>query len=101
MASDRKLGSARRRAYFAQLAAEAAGRGGDLETCLMMLLRANAEGLFDLHWLDRCPLLDPVRKEPRYAVIRTDVAARAEAIHDALYSDHRDQATVATAVVRT
>jgi len=99
VASDRKLGSARRRSYFAQLAAEAAARAGDLETCLMMLLRANAEGLFDLHWLDRCPLLDPVRKEPRYAVIRTDVATRAEAIHDALYSDHRDQATVATAVV--
>jgi serine/threonine-protein kinase len=100
-ASDRKLGSARRRAYFAQLAAEAAGRSGDVETCLMMLLRANAEGLFDLHWLDHCPLLEPVRKEPRYAVIRTDVAARAEAIHDALYSDHRDQATVATAVVHS
>jgi hypothetical protein len=101
IASDRKHGSARRRAYFAQLAAEAAARSGDLETCLTMLLRANSEGLFDLHWLDRCPLLEPVRTEPRYAVIRTDVAARAEAIHDALFSDHRDQATVATAVGRT
>jgi hypothetical protein len=65
----------------------------------MLLLRANAEGLFDLHWLDRCPLLASVRAEPRYAVIRVDVAARAEAIHDALYSEHRDQATVATAAV--
>jgi eukaryotic-like serine/threonine-protein kinase len=94
----RRLGSARRRTYFAQLAAEAAGRSGDTETCLRMLLRANSEGLFDLHWLDRCPILASVRAEPRYAVIRTDVAARAEAIHDALFSDHRDQATVATAV---
>ena len=98
MVSERRLGSARRRCYFAQLAAEAAGRSGDSEACLTMLLRANAEGLFDLHWLDRCPLLVSLRAEPRYRVIRTDVAARAEAIHDALYSDHRDQATVATAV---
>jgi hypothetical protein len=30
-------------------------------------------------------------------VIRNDVAARAEAVHDALYGEHKDQATVATA----
>jgi len=98
MVDDRRIPGARRRAFMAQLAAETAGRAGDLETCLAMLLRANAEGLFHLHWLDRCPLLRSVRGEPRYTVIRNDVAARAEAIHDALYSDHRDQATIATAV---
>ena len=97
MVDDRGLAGARHRAFIAQLAAEAAGRAGDLETCLAMLLRANTEGLFHLHWLDRCPLLASVRGEPRYGVIRNDVAARAEEIHDALYSDHRDQATVATA----
>jgi len=97
MVQNRELGGARRRAFIAQLAAEAAGHAGDIETCLALLLRASSEGLFHLHWLDRCPLLEPVRGEPRYAVIRTDVAARAEAIHDALYSDHRDQATIATA----
>jgi serine/threonine-protein kinase len=96
MVDDRTLPGARRRAFMAQLAAEGAARAGDVETCLSMLLRANTEGLFHLHWLDRCPLLDSVRGEPRYTVIRGDVARRAEAIHDALYSDHRDDATVAT-----
>jgi serine/threonine-protein kinase len=100
MVDDRSLPGARRRAFIAQLAAEAAGRGGDVEACLAMLLRANAEGLFHLHWLDRCPLLESVRGEPRYTVVRGDVARRAEAIHDALYSDHRDQATIATAAAR-
>jgi serine/threonine-protein kinase len=96
MASNPRHASARRRAFLAQLAAEGAGRAGDVETCLMLLLRASTQGLFDLHWLERCPLLEPVRGEPRYEVVRADVAARAEAIHDALFSEHRDQATVAT-----
>ena len=90
--------SARRRSFLAQLASEAAGAAADVETCLSMLLRANAHGLFDLHWLDRCPVLACVRSEPRFQIIRNDVAARAEAIHDALYGDHRDDATVATAL---
>jgi len=98
--TDPTLLSARRRAFLAQLASEAAGAAADVETCLSMLLRANAHGLFDLHWLDRCPLLASVRPEPRFAIIRADVAARAEAIHDALYGDHRDEATVVTAVPR-
>jgi tetratricopeptide (TPR) repeat protein len=101
LVDDRTLPGARRRAFMAQLAAEGAARAGDVETCLSMLLRANSEGLFHLHWLDRCPLLEPVRVEPRYTVIRGDVARRAEAIHDALYSDHRDDATVATDAARS
>jgi eukaryotic-like serine/threonine-protein kinase len=95
---DRRLASARRRAFVSQLAAEAAGLAGDVETCLSMLLRANAEGLFDLPWLDRCPVLATVRGEPRFAVIRRDVAARAEAIHDALHGERRDDASAATAI---
>jgi serine/threonine-protein kinase len=97
MADTRHVIGARRRAFIAQLAAEAAGRGGDVETCLAMLLRASNEGLFHLHWLDRCPFLDQVRAESRFAVIRADVAARAEAIQDALFSDRLDQAEMATA----
>jgi serine/threonine-protein kinase len=94
---DRTRPSARRRAFLAQLAAEAAGAARDVDTCIALLLRCNADGLFDLPWLDRCPALDPVRAEPRFAVIRTDVAARAEAVHDALYGEHKDQATIVTA----
>ena len=95
--TNRSLASARRRAFLAQLAAEAAGRAGDVGICLTMLLHASAENLFDLHWLDRCPLLDSIRGEPRFGVIRRDVATRAESIHDALYSEQVDRATVVTA----
>ncbi len=92
-----RVGSPRRHAFIAQLAAEAAGMVGDADECLALLLRANACGLFDLPWLDRCPVLQPIRGEPRFAIIRNDVAERALAIHDALFGDHRDEATIATA----
>jgi eukaryotic-like serine/threonine-protein kinase len=93
---DRTRPSARRSAFLAQLAAEAAGAARDIDTCIALLLRCSADGLFDLPWFDRCPALDAVRAEPRFAVIRTDVAARAEAVHDALFGEHKDQATIAT-----
>ena len=96
LAVDRGVTSARRRAFLGQLAAEAAGAAGDVDTCLVLLLHSNAHGLFDVGWLDRCPVLASARGEPRFAIIRGDVAARAEAIQDALYGEHRDQATVAT-----
>jgi len=92
-----RVGSARRHAFVAQLAAEAAGMAGDADECLALLLRANACGLFDLPWLDGCPVLQPIRGEPRFAIIRNDVSERALAIHDALFGDHRDDATMATA----
>jgi serine/threonine-protein kinase len=92
-----RIGSSRRQAFIAQLAAEAAGMVGDVEECLGYLLRANAYGLFDLPWLDRCQVLAPIRGEPRFTIIRNDVAERALAIHDALFGDHRDEATIATA----
>ena len=91
-----RIGTQRRQAFVAQLAAEAAGVVGDADECLALLLHANACGLFDLPWLDRCPVLQPIRGEPRFAIIRSDVAERALAIHDALFGDHRDEATIAT-----
>lgn len=92
-----RVGSPRRHAFVAQLAAEAAGMVGDVDECLEFLSSANACGLFDLPWLEGCPVLQPIRGEPRFAIIRNDVAQRALAIHDALFGDHSDEATVATA----
>ena len=92
-----RVGSSRRQAFIAQLAAEAAGMVGDADECLALLSRASACGLFDLPWLDRCQVLEPARSDPRFATIRKDVAERALAIHDALFGDHRDEATIATA----
>ena len=41
---------------------------------------------FDLHWLDKCPLLDLVRERPEYAALRERIAERCHRIYDALWS---------------
>ena len=79
--------SLRRRAFMAQLAAEAAAFAGDAPTCLAMIDHAVGCGLFDLHWLDRCPLLEGVRPSGAFVRARAQVKRRAEAILDALYGD--------------
>jgi serine/threonine-protein kinase len=78
----------RRRSFVGQLIAEAAGFSGDVETALERIEFAINEGLFDLHWLDRCPLLDDVRAAPEFSALRARVKLRADAILDALYGDH-------------
>jgi tetratricopeptide (TPR) repeat protein len=77
----------RRRTFVAQLAAEAAGWAGDVETAGAIVEQAIGDGLFDLHWLERCPLLDQLRASPDFARIRAPIKRRAEAILDALYGD--------------
>ena len=48
-------------------------------------------GLFDLHWLDRCPVLACARASAAFPEVRRRVEARANAILDALYGDHAVQ----------
>jgi len=91
-----RTGTPRHQAFIAQLASEAAGLARDVDECLSWLLHASACGLFDLPWIERCPSLRAVRDQPRFEAIRRDVAARAHAVHDALFGDHRDEATLAT-----
>jgi eukaryotic-like serine/threonine-protein kinase len=79
--------SLRRRSFLAQLGAEAAGYSGDVRACLAMIEHAVGCGLYDQHWLARCPLLEPVRHTAEYARLRGDVKRRAESILDALYGD--------------
>jgi hypothetical protein len=76
----------RRRAFVAHLVAESAGFSGDTATCLAMIAHAIEEGPFDLHGLDRCPLLDIARATPELAA-RARLKQRADAILDALYGD--------------
>jgi tetratricopeptide (TPR) repeat protein len=78
----------RRRAFVGQLIAEAAAYWNDVPTALDRIDVAIGEGLFDLHWLDRCPLLDPVRAAPEFPALRARIKQRADAILDALYGDH-------------
>ena len=76
--------SKRRHAFLAQLKAEVAGYRGDSERCIDAVVASVELGLTDLLWVDRCPLLDFIRTDPRFAPTRTQVAARAGAIVAAL-----------------
>jgi eukaryotic-like serine/threonine-protein kinase len=69
---------------FRQLLAEYAAYFGDHDVALAEIERSVAAGLFDLAWMDHCPLLEPLHKNARFAVSRATVAERARAILDAL-----------------
>jgi serine/threonine-protein kinase len=88
--------SNRRVSFVSQLVCEAAAYAGDVDTCIVVLVRAIDKGLFDLHWLDRCPSLEIARQDSRFAPLRALVKVRADAILDALYGDH--QAVSATQI---
>ena len=77
----------RRTTFISQMCIEAASFAGDGETALMLLERAVDFGLFDLHWLDRLQLLEPLRATPAFPQLRARVKDRADAILDALYGD--------------
>ncbi|HEY6034078.1 MAG TPA: tetratricopeptide repeat protein, partial [Kofleriaceae bacterium] len=78
----------RRRAFVGQLVVEAAGYRRDIPTAIEHIARTIDEGMFDLHWLDRCPMLDEVRRSPAFPPLRARIKQRADAILDALYGDH-------------
>src|SRR5690606_26514442 len=88
-AEDPSWPSQRRRAFVAQLVAEVAGHAGDVAAANHGLAHAaRSTRLFDLHWLDRCPMLAPARGTPAFAAVREQILARSRAIYDALYCDH-------------
>jgi len=92
----------RRRAYMGQLVAEVAGATGQVDASIAMIRFAIDHGLFDLPWLDRCPLLARARESAELAPLRAIVKARADAIFDALYGDHEVQrGTAATMLAET
>jgi hypothetical protein len=53
-----------------------------------MIARGIDHGLYDLHWMDHCPLFGRLREHPRFLALRAQIKARADLIHDALYCDH-------------
>ncbi len=63
-----------------QLMTEAMAEIGHSEYALEYLREAAASALLDIHWLDRCPPLAPLRAEPAFEKIRGLVRARAEVI---------------------
>jgi hypothetical protein len=82
-----------------QLVAELAGYFGDADTCLSMIQRSTDSGLFDLPWLDRCPLIESVRSHPEIAHARARVKRRADAVLDALYGDYQSRELTDTVVL--
>jgi serine/threonine-protein kinase len=82
----RTRGTSRRDAFIAQIEAEIFAFLGQDGDALRALESAAASGLGDLAWVERCPLLAPLRGSARFEAARSTVAARAAAVRDAVYS---------------
>jgi len=93
--------SRRRHSLVAQLGAEAAGLGGDANACQALIDHAAEHGLFDLHWLDRCPALDVGRNTPSWDRTHIRVKRVADTVLDALYGDHAVGTVLSDTVLRT
>jgi serine/threonine-protein kinase len=89
----------RRNAYVTQLVAETAAFAGDVGACNELLDLAVQQGLFDLHWIDHCPRLDPARGTAAFESARTRIKSRADAILDAYYGDHEPGSLSDTVVI--
>ncbi|HWB74568.1 MAG TPA: protein kinase [Nannocystaceae bacterium] len=68
------------RTMVLQFATEASCRNDAPDIGWQALERAADDVLVDLHWLDRCPLLAPLRARPEFKALREKVKQRAEAI---------------------
>jgi serine/threonine-protein kinase len=75
--------SMRGQAFFLQLEVEGAAYVGDRARALDALRRAAATTVFDVAWMDRCPLLADLRGEPAFAAARALVAERAARVEEA------------------
>ena len=56
------------------------------EDAIRAVESAAESGLGDLAWVERCPLLAPLKGHPRFEAARAEIAARAAAVRDAIYS---------------
>jgi eukaryotic-like serine/threonine-protein kinase len=79
----------RRRAFFRQLKAEVLAYCNDTAGALTALVESEDAGLFDIFWLDHCPVFDRMRSEPRFLEVREKVQARATAVLEALTAPTR------------
>jgi eukaryotic-like serine/threonine-protein kinase len=78
--ADDARGAPKHRAFMYELAAEYYGAFDRRELCLDALERAAELPMIDVFWMDKCPTLDCVRDDPRFARARATVAARAAAV---------------------
>jgi serine/threonine-protein kinase len=66
-----------RRALVHQLSAEAEAYLGDFENAMSSIESALEGGLFDVFWVDRCPVLDELRGSARFEAAREVAHGRA------------------------
>jgi len=74
----------RRASFNAQLRAEMFAYVGRHADTLEALRSADANGIIDIVWLDRCPLLDPLRSDPDFEMIQRRVTLRARRVIESI-----------------
>jgi TolB-like protein len=80
LASARVEKGSRRRALFYQLNAELYAFCFEIDRALAAIEESVDAGLLDLLWMDRCPVLEPVRKDARFLPMRARVNERAQRV---------------------
>lgn len=79
-----RSGSGRGQALFHQLGCEWYAFLGQLDQAIKMLGAAVDNGLYDIVWVDLCPLLKPLHADPRVLAMRKVVDGRAQKVRDAM-----------------
>jgi serine/threonine-protein kinase len=82
-----QTGNQRLRATRAQFSAEFFAYVGDHDAAFDCVVTAFDSGLADHLWLQRCPMLDPLRERPRFRELAEVVAVRARRVADALAAE--------------
>lgn len=82
------LRAPRARSFAAQAEVECHAAVGRRDEAVTALVRAAEIGVADLAWVERCPLLDVLRADPRFLAARDVVAGRAEKVVEAYLSDN-------------
>ncbi|MDC0741864.1 protein kinase domain-containing protein [Polyangium mundeleinium] len=77
-------GGWRRTAYFRQVEVELALYVGDVARAVGSIVPCAQSGLIDLLWMDRCPLLAPLRGTPEFQAARVIVDERVSRMLEAL-----------------
>jgi eukaryotic-like serine/threonine-protein kinase len=74
----------RRRTLFCQINSELYCFVFEVDQALHAVEQAIESGLIDILWMDRCPVLAPLRADARFAPLRATVDARAQRVIAAL-----------------
>jgi serine/threonine-protein kinase len=77
--------SPRMRAALSQFTAEFLAAAGDLDRAAEYVALSVDAGLCDRSWIERCPVLEPLRERPDFRALSATVRTRAEAVLAAIF----------------